>query len=131
MLILLQPNAREMARREAEELAARAEAEFQAAEEEEQKREQRGKEALARERLNRRYIELMEKLQQAQQDHQLSSYMKGADLTVCSSEGDVHFHNSVQISRDKHTDTTKYMFIYFLISLSYLMTTPLTHWSQF
>lgn len=78
-----------MARKEAEEVAAKAEAELQEAEEEAQKREQRGKEALARERLNRRYIELMEKLQQAQQDHQLSSYMRGADLTVCCSEVDV------------------------------------------
>nr|XP_027219693.1 centrosomal protein of 295 kDa-like [Penaeus vannamei] len=83
------PNAHDMARKEAEEVAAKAEAELQEAEEEAQKREQRGKEALARERLNRRYIELMEKLQQAQQDHQLSSYMRGADLTVCCSEVDV------------------------------------------
>ncbi|XP_047498198.1 uncharacterized protein LOC125045124 [Penaeus chinensis] len=76
------PSAHEMARKEAEDLAAKAEAELQEAEEEAQKREQRGKEALARERLNRKYIELMEKLQQAQQDHQLSSYMRGADLTI-------------------------------------------------
>ncbi|XP_063611623.1 uncharacterized protein LOC134785255 [Penaeus indicus] len=76
------PNAHEMARKEAEDLASKAEAELQGAEEEAQKREQRGKEALARERLNRKYIELMEKLQQAQQDHQLSSYMRGADLTI-------------------------------------------------
>lgn len=79
-----------MARKEAEDLAAKAEAELQEAEEEAQRREQRGKEALAREHLNRKYVELMEKLQQAQQDHQLSSYMRGADLTVCYLEVDVN-----------------------------------------
>nr|XP_045621006.1 uncharacterized protein LOC123772101 isoform X1 [Procambarus clarkii] len=80
------PNAKQVA--VAEEMARLAgeEAKRQEAEEETRKGEQRGREALDRERLCRMYEQLMSQLDQAQHDHQLSSYLKGTDLSVYETE---------------------------------------------
>ncbi|KAG7176942.1 Centrosomal protein of 295 kDa-like [Homarus americanus] len=81
------PNAKQAAVVEEMAQAVLAEAKCKAAEEEDRKREKRGNEALSRERLRRMYQQLMRQLDQAQRDHQLSSYLKGADsLSIYETE---------------------------------------------
>lgn len=80
------PTAKEAAILEEKAQAARKEVNRKEAEEEERKRQQRGREALAKERLCRMYHQLMNQLDQAQHNHQLSTYLKGTDLSVNETE---------------------------------------------
>ncbi|KAK8745613.1 hypothetical protein OTU49_000291 [Cherax quadricarinatus] len=81
-LMSAKPNAKQAA--VAEEMArlASEDAKRKEAEEDNRKREQRGKEALTRERLCRMYQQLMSQLDQAQHDHQLSTYLTGTDISA-------------------------------------------------